>query len=58
MPLNATVARVTDRIIERSRPLRRDYLDRMARAREAGTSSMSRRARGSSPASSPVPGSG
>jgi phosphogluconate dehydratase len=36
MPLNATVARVTDRIVARSRPLRRDYLERMARAREAG----------------------
>ena len=38
MPLNATVARVTDRIVARSRPLRRDYLDRMARPREAGVS--------------------
>ena len=36
MPLNATVARVTDRIVERSRPVRRPYLDRMARARDAG----------------------
>ena len=37
MSLNATVARVTDRIVERSGPLRRPYLDRMARARDAGT---------------------
>jgi len=36
MSLNATVARVTDRIVERSAPLRRPYLDRMARARDAG----------------------
>jgi phosphogluconate dehydratase len=33
---NATVARVTDRIVERSRPLRSSYLDRMARARDEG----------------------
>ncbi len=38
MSLNATVAEVTDRIVERSKPVRRDYLDRMARAREAGVS--------------------
>jgi phosphogluconate dehydratase len=37
MSLNATVAQVTDRIFERSKPFRRPYLDRMARAREAGT---------------------
>jgi phosphogluconate dehydratase len=36
MPLNAIVARVTERIVERSRPTRRDYLDRVARARDAG----------------------
>jgi phosphogluconate dehydratase len=36
MPLNDTIARVTERIVERSAPLRRTYLDRMARAREAG----------------------
>ena len=36
MSLNATVARVTERIVERSAPLRRPYLDRMARAREEG----------------------
>ena len=36
MSLNATVARVTDRIVDRSAPLRRPYLDRMARARDAG----------------------
>src|SRR6478735_123919 len=36
MSLNATVARVTDRIIDRSRPLRRPYLDRMRKAREEG----------------------
>ena len=29
MSLNATVARVTDRIVDRSAPLRRPYLDRM-----------------------------
>ena len=38
MSLNATVARVTDRIVDRSAPLRRPYLDRMARARDAGPS--------------------
>ncbi len=36
MSLNATVARVTDRIIERSGPLRGPYLERVARARDAG----------------------
>ncbi|WP_424932361.1 phosphogluconate dehydratase [Amaricoccus macauensis] len=36
MSLNATVARVTQRIIERSEPHRRPYLDRMARARDEG----------------------
>jgi phosphogluconate dehydratase len=36
MSLNATVARVTDRIIIRSAPLRRPYLDRVARARDDG----------------------
>ena len=36
MSLNATVAQVTDRIVERSKPLRRPYLDRMARARDEG----------------------
>ncbi|MEM8571328.1 MAG: phosphogluconate dehydratase [Pseudomonadota bacterium] len=36
MSLNATVARVTQRIVERSAPLRRPYLDRMAQAREDG----------------------
>ena len=36
MHLNDTVARVTERITERSTPLRRPYLDRMARARHAG----------------------
>jgi len=36
MSLNATVARVTDRIIARSAPLRRPYLDRIARARDEG----------------------
>jgi phosphogluconate dehydratase len=34
--LNATVARVTERIVERSAPLRRPYLDRIARARDEG----------------------
>jgi phosphogluconate dehydratase len=36
MSLNATVARVTERIVERSAPLRRPYLDRIARARGEG----------------------
>ncbi len=37
MTLNATVAKVTDRIVERSRAPRRRYLDRLAAAAEAGT---------------------
>jgi phosphogluconate dehydratase len=36
MSLNDTVARVTERIVARSLPLRRPYLDRMARARDEG----------------------
>jgi phosphogluconate dehydratase len=36
MSLNATVARVTRRIVERSAPHRRPYMDRMARARDEG----------------------
>jgi phosphogluconate dehydratase len=36
MSSDATIARVTDRIVERSAPLRRQYLDRMARARDEG----------------------
>ncbi|MBP7242139.1 dihydroxy-acid dehydratase, partial [Amaricoccus sp.] len=36
MSLNATVARVTDRIVERSKPVRGAYLARMARARDEG----------------------
>jgi phosphogluconate dehydratase len=36
MPLNDTVARVTDRIRARSRPARDTYLDRMARLAETG----------------------
>src|SRR4051812_1929297 len=36
MSLHATIARVTDRIVDRSRPLRRPYLDWMRRAREEG----------------------
>ncbi len=36
MPLNDTVARVTERIARRSRPTRTRYLDRMTRARDAG----------------------
>jgi phosphogluconate dehydratase len=36
MPLNATIARVTDRIRARSDASRRDYLDRIARAASAG----------------------
>ena len=36
MCLNATVARVTERIVERSKPVRRPYLARMARARDEG----------------------
>jgi phosphogluconate dehydratase len=37
MTLNPTVAKVTERIAERSRDARRGYLDRMAAAAEAGT---------------------
>ncbi|SMX34461.1 phosphogluconate dehydratase [Actibacterium lipolyticum] len=37
MALNSTVAKVTDQIIERSRDSRSAYLDRMARATDAGT---------------------
>ncbi len=36
MPLNDTIARVTDRIVERSKPLRTSYMDRMAAARDDG----------------------
>ncbi len=36
MSLDATIATVTDRIRERSAPLRRPYLDRIARARDEG----------------------
>jgi len=36
MTLNATIARVTDRIVARSAPLRSAYLDRVARARDEG----------------------
>ena len=36
MPLNAAVRKVTDAIVARSRPTRRAYLDRMARAAEDG----------------------
>jgi phosphogluconate dehydratase len=36
MPLNDTVARVTDRIVARSRDARGSYLDRMARLAEEG----------------------
>ena len=35
--LNATVARVTERIVERSKPVRRPYLSRMAKARDEGS---------------------
>ena len=38
MSLNASVAHVTERIVERSAPLRRPYLDRMAQARDEGPS--------------------
>ncbi len=38
MSLNASVAHVTERIVERSAPLRRPYLDRMAQARDQGPS--------------------
>lgn len=37
MTLNPTIARVTDRIIERSGPLRASYLDQMAAAQSKGT---------------------
>ncbi|MEQ8922793.1 MAG: phosphogluconate dehydratase [Roseovarius sp.] len=36
MPLNDTIARVTERVIERSRPARTAYLDKIARAQDAG----------------------
>ncbi|MFQ8430291.1 phosphogluconate dehydratase [Amaricoccus sp. W119] len=36
MSLHATIARVTQRITDRSAPVRRPYLDRMARARDEG----------------------
>ncbi len=36
MSLNDQIARVTDRIIERSKPLRQPYMDRMAAARDEG----------------------
>ncbi len=36
MPLNATLTRVTDRIIERSAPSRQRYLDRMRAAKSQG----------------------
>jgi phosphogluconate dehydratase len=36
MSLHATIARVTQRIIDRSAPVRRPYLDRMARAKDEG----------------------
>src|SRR3954463_1568661 len=38
MSLNATVARVTERIVQRSRPVRRAYLARMRKARDEGPS--------------------
>jgi phosphogluconate dehydratase len=38
MPLNPTISRVTDRIIERSRPTRARYLQLMAEQRERGIS--------------------
>ncbi len=38
MTLNATVARVTDRIIERSKPRRRRYLELMAEQKDRGIS--------------------
>ena len=38
MALNPTLARVTDRIIERSKPTRRRYLDLMAEQKERGIS--------------------
>ncbi|MEM7718872.1 MAG: phosphogluconate dehydratase, partial [Pseudomonadota bacterium] len=36
MALNETLSRVTERIIERSAPTRQTYLDKIARARDAG----------------------
>jgi len=36
MSLNDTVAKVTDRILERSQPTRQRYLDKIARAQDAG----------------------
>jgi phosphogluconate dehydratase len=36
MPLNPTIAKVTDRIVERSKPTRRRYLDLMAEQKERG----------------------
>lgn len=36
MPLHDTIARVTDRIVARSKDTRGPYMDRMARAAEAG----------------------
>ena len=36
MALNPTIGRVTDRIIERSRPARRRYLELMAEQKERG----------------------
>ena len=36
MALNSTIASVTDRIIERSKPTRRRYLDLMASEKERG----------------------
>jgi phosphogluconate dehydratase len=38
MALNATIARVTDRIVERSKPTRRRYLELMAEQKERGMS--------------------
>jgi phosphogluconate dehydratase len=38
MALNSTIAKVTDRIIERSKPTRRRYLDLMAEQKERGIS--------------------
>ncbi|WP_375262223.1 phosphogluconate dehydratase [Palleronia sp.] len=36
MPLNDTIARITDRIVERSKDKRATYMDRMARAADEG----------------------
>ena len=36
MSLNPTIARVTDRIIERSKPMRRRYLELMAEQKQRG----------------------